>query len=51
MFVQIFVKDVKSANGTFINGELLSPEGPGSEPYELKADNIVICIPVQLVCH
>jgi hypothetical protein len=43
---QIFIKAVKSFNGTFINGEL-SPEGLGSEPYKLKSDDIVVCIPVQ----
>jgi pSer/pThr/pTyr-binding forkhead associated (FHA) protein len=40
--VQIFIKDVKSSNGTFINGERLSPEGIESEPYELKSDDIVV---------
>jgi hypothetical protein len=38
---KIFIKDVKSSNGTFINGERLSPEGLESEPYELKSDDIV----------
>ncbi|KAI1798341.1 hypothetical protein LXA43DRAFT_24130 [Ganoderma leucocontextum] len=38
---KIFIKDVKSSNGTFINGERLSPEGLESEPYELKTDDIV----------
>ena len=40
---QIFIKDVKSSNGTFINGERLSPEGLESEPFELKSDDIVVC--------
>ena len=39
---QIFIKDVKSSNGTFINGERLSPEGVESEPFELKNDDIVV---------
>ena len=39
---QIYIKDVKSSNGTFINGERLSPEGLESEPYELKTDDIVV---------
>ncbi|KAF9802748.1 hypothetical protein IEO21_09824 [Rhodonia placenta] len=39
--VNIFIKDVKSSNGTFINGERLSPEGVESEPFELKSDDIV----------
>ncbi|GBE87730.1 predicted protein [Sparassis crispa] len=38
---KIFIKDVKSSNGTFINGERLSPEGLESEPFELKTDDIV----------
>ena len=42
-FPQIFIKDVKSSNGTFINSERLSPEGVESEPYELKSDDIVVC--------
>ncbi|KAJ7078511.1 hypothetical protein C8R44DRAFT_895937 [Mycena epipterygia] len=38
---KIFIKDVKSSNGTFINGERLSLEGRESEPYELKSDDIL----------
>ncbi|KAF8218185.1 hypothetical protein K438DRAFT_1657075 [Mycena galopus ATCC 62051] len=38
---RIFIKDVKSSNGTFINGERLSPEGRESEPNELKSDDIL----------
>jgi hypothetical protein len=38
---KIFIKDVKSSNGTFINGERLSAEGLESEPFELKTDDIV----------
>ncbi|KAL1941564.1 hypothetical protein VTO73DRAFT_7003 [Trametes versicolor] len=38
---KIFIKDVKSSNGTFINGERLSPEGLESDPYELKSDDVV----------
>ncbi|KAL0958532.1 hypothetical protein HGRIS_000673 [Hohenbuehelia grisea] len=38
---QIHIKDVKSSNGTFINGERLSPEGVESESFELKSDDIV----------
>jgi hypothetical protein len=41
---QIFIKDVKSSNGTFINSERLSPEGLESDPYELKTDDIVVRI-------
>lgn len=39
---KIYIKDVKSSNGTFINGERLSAEGVESEPYELKTDDIVV---------
>uniref|UniRef100_A0A8H7Y444 FHA domain-containing protein n=1 Tax=Psilocybe cubensis TaxID=181762 RepID=A0A8H7Y444_PSICU len=38
---KIYIKDVKSSNGTFINGERLSSEGHKSEPFELKSDDIV----------
>jgi len=38
---KIYIKDVKSSNGTFINGERLSPEGAESEPFELKTSDIV----------
>ena len=40
---QIYIKDVKSSNGTFINGDRLSSEGHESEPFELKSDDIVVC--------
>ena len=43
---QIFIKDVKSSNGTFVNGERLSPEGVESEPFELENDDIVVCHPL-----
>ena len=39
---QIYIKDVKSSNGMFINGERLSGEGLESEPFELKSDNIIV---------
>ncbi|KAF8313379.1 SMAD/FHA domain-containing protein [Amanita rubescens] len=38
---KIFIKDVKSSTGTFINGSRLSPEGIESEPYGLTSDDIV----------
>ncbi|KAF8171678.1 hypothetical protein BJ912DRAFT_860437 [Pholiota molesta] len=38
---KIFIKDVKSSNGTFINGERLSSEAHESDPFELKSDDIV----------
>jgi hypothetical protein len=42
LYVKIFIKDVKSSNGTFINGERLSAEGLESDPFELKTDDIVV---------
>lgn len=41
---QIFIKDVKSSNGTFVNGERLSAEGHESEPYELKSEDHVVSL-------
>ncbi|BGP20026.1 hypothetical protein JCM10213_000592 [Rhodosporidiobolus nylandii] len=38
---QVFIKDVKSSNGTFINGERLSPESSESDVFELHTDDIV----------
>lgn len=32
---KMFIKDVKSSNGTFINGERLSPEAQESDVFEL----------------
>lgn len=39
---KIYIKDVKSSNGTFINSERLSLEGVESQPFELKTDDIVV---------
>ncbi|KAJ7198857.1 hypothetical protein GGX14DRAFT_373598, partial [Mycena pura] len=38
---RIYIQDVKSSNGTFINGERLSAEGCESEPCELKTEDIL----------
>ncbi|EIW71048.1 hypothetical protein TREMEDRAFT_27547, partial [Tremella mesenterica DSM 1558] len=38
---KIYMRDVKSSNGTFINGQRLSPEGVESQPFELKNEDIV----------
>ncbi|BGP58151.1 hypothetical protein JCM8202_002550 [Rhodotorula sphaerocarpa] len=38
---KVFIKDVKSSNGTFINGERLSPESAESDVFELHTDDIV----------
>lgn len=33
---KIFIRDVKSSNGTFVNGTRLSPENRDSDPHELQ---------------
>ncbi|CAO1630643.1 unnamed protein product [Sympodiomycopsis kandeliae] len=38
---KMFIRDVKSSNGTFINGERLSPEGQESEVFELHSEDVV----------
>lgn len=39
---KIFLKDTKSDNGTYLNGERLSPTGEESDAYELKSNDIVV---------
>jgi pSer/pThr/pTyr-binding forkhead associated (FHA) protein len=41
---QIYIKDMKSSNGTFINNERLSPEGVESDPFELKSEDLVVSL-------
>ncbi|KAG2418720.1 hypothetical protein HFD88_001821 [Aspergillus terreus] len=36
---KIWIRDVKSSNGTFINGKRLSPENRESEPHELREND------------
>ncbi|KAJ1565688.1 hypothetical protein HK096_000224 [Nowakowskiella sp. JEL0078] len=36
---KVFIKDVKSSNGTFVNGIRLSEEGIQSDPHELNTGN------------
>ncbi|KAK7008088.1 FHA domain-containing protein [Favolaschia claudopus] len=38
---KIFVRHTQSANGTFVNGRRLSPEGQASYPYELKTNDLL----------
>lgn len=38
----MYIKDLKSSNGTFVNNERLSPEGVESEPFEIKSEDIVV---------
>ena len=40
---RIFIKDIKSSNGTFINSECLSAEGVESDAFKLKTDDVVVC--------
>jgi hypothetical protein len=36
---KIWIRDVKSSNGTFVNGSRLSPENRDSEPHELSTQD------------
>lgn len=36
---KIWIRDVKSSNGTFVNGARLSPENRDSEPHELQSSD------------
>jgi hypothetical protein len=36
---KIWIRDVKSSNGTFVNGQRLSPENRDSEPHELREND------------
>ncbi|KAK4990248.1 hypothetical protein LTR66_006860 [Elasticomyces elasticus] len=38
---RIFIRDVKSSNGTFVNGSRLSPENKESEPHELRESDLL----------
>jgi pSer/pThr/pTyr-binding forkhead associated (FHA) protein len=39
---QIFIKDTKSFNGTYVNGKRLSDEAVESAPVELKSGDVVV---------
>ena len=39
--LQVYIKDVKSSNGTFINGERLSPEAVESDVFELHNNDMI----------
>jgi hypothetical protein len=45
---QIFIRDTQSANGTFVNGHRLSPEGQDSYPHELKTNDIIVSLALTL---
>lgn len=38
---RVFIRDVKSSNGTFVNGMRLSPENKESEPRELREQDVL----------
>ena len=38
---KIWIRDVKSSNGTFVNGLRLSPESRDSEPHELRENDVL----------
>lgn len=38
---KVWIRDVKSSNGTFVNGTRLSQENRDSEPHELRAEDIL----------
>ncbi|KAN0062776.1 hypothetical protein ACQY0O_004971 [Thecaphora frezii] len=38
---KVYIKDVRSSNGTFINGERLSPEAQESDVFELHNEDMV----------
>lgn len=43
---KVYIKDVKSSNGTFVNGQRLSLEGVESDPFELNHEDIVVSFQV-----
>lgn len=38
---KVWIRDVKSSNGTFVNGVRLSPESRESEPHELRENDML----------
>lgn len=38
---KVWIRDVKSSNGTFVNGTRLSQENKDSDPHELRAEDIL----------
>lgn len=39
--MQVWIKDLKSSNGTFLNGERLSSDGQDADAFELHNDDLV----------
>ena len=48
---KIYLKDVKSSNGTFVNGERLSGEALESDPFELKTDDLVVRVILSITLY
>lgn len=38
---KIWIRDIKSSNGTFVNGQRLSPENRDSDPHELREHDML----------
>ncbi|KAF1809912.1 hypothetical protein P152DRAFT_476045 [Eremomyces bilateralis CBS 781.70] len=38
---KVFIRDIKSSNGTFVNGSRLSPENKESDPHELREQDVL----------
>jgi pSer/pThr/pTyr-binding forkhead associated (FHA) protein len=38
---KVWIRDIKSSNGTFVNGQRLSQENQASEPHELRTDDVL----------
>lgn len=38
---RVYIRDVKSSNGTFVNGQRLSPENKESEPHEMREQDVL----------
>ncbi|CAZ82267.1 unnamed protein product [Tuber melanosporum] len=38
---RVWIRDIKSSNGTFVNGQRLSQENRDSEPHELRAEDVL----------
>lgn len=39
----VFIRDIQSSNGTFLNGRRLSAEGQVSEPVVLQTGDVLVC--------
>jgi len=38
---RVYIRDIKSSNGTFVNGQRLSAENRESDPHEIRAEDIL----------